>query len=227
MKIINQIVVALFLLTSIANTYAQNERTVNPFDEIAVTGNIDVILQQGDTEKLEIDAEGIPEDKVVVRVSNGTLRLKLLNSIFYKNDKVTIKVTYKTLRSVKGIAGANIESSHPIEADKLVARAGSVALLELEVKTNALDITANEGGVLRVEGETDTQNASATTGGHIKALDLDSNRTYVKANTGGHAEVVAHQFIEATANTGGRVEYKGNPAESNTKTLMSGGVRKL
>lgn len=230
MKTIGQILlVALFCsFVTLSNTLqAQTERTLQPFDAISVTGNIDVILEAGERESLKIFADGIPEDKIIVKISNGELRLKLLNSVFYKNDKVKIYVTYQQLRGIRGVAGANVESNSTIQGDKLTAKAGSGALLDIEVNVNAITASASEGGVLKLEGETKTQNTSATTGGHVDGLDLSSSRTYVKANTGGHAEVVANDFIEASANTGGRVEYKGNPAESNTKTLMSGGVRKL
>ena len=230
MKSIGQFfLVALFffLIAITAQLQAQTERSLQPFDAISVTGNINVILSEGESESLKIFADGIPEDKVVIRVNNGELRLKLLNSVFYKNDNVRIEVSYTTLRRIRGVAGANIENTSVIEADKLVTKAGSGALLELEVKVNAIDASASEGGVLKLEGETDSQNTTASTGGHVDGLDLESNRTYVKANTGGHAEVVANEFIEATANTGGKIDYRGNPSQSNTKTLMSGGVRKI
>ena len=230
MKTIAQILLVFlfFLLIGLTKSLqAQTEHTLQPFDAISVTGNIDVVLSQGDTESLKIYAENIPEDRITVKVSSGELRLKLLNSVFYKNDNVKIEVTYKTLRKIRGVAGANIESTSIIETDKLVVKSGSGALVELEIKTNALAASASEGGVLKLTGETDTQNTTATTGGHVDGLELECNRTYVKANTGGHAEVVANEFIEASANTGGKIDYSGDPSESNTKTLMSGCVRKI
>lgn len=216
---------ALILITNSA--HAQNVRTLSPFDAISITGNIDVTLQAGDTETLTLKAEGIPEDKVSIKVANGELKVKLLNSIFYKNDKVTVLITYKNLRKLRGLAGANIESTSTIEADKLALKVGSGALVELAVQTNALEASVGEGGVLELTGNTESQKISVGTGGHVEALRLDSNRTYVKASTGGHAEVVALKSIEATANTGGKIEYKGDPEESTTKTVMSGDVRKL
>ena len=230
MKRIGQFLLVAVFFTFIflaQNAQAQTERTLSPFDEISVTGNINVKLSQGESEKLTIKAEGIPEDKISIKVNNGTLKLRLLNSIFYKNEQVNVVVSYKTLRGIKGTAGANIENTGTIETDKLETKVGSGALVELNIKTNAVEASATEGGVLRLAGSTDTQNISAATGGHVDGLDLDCNRTYVKANTGGHAEVVALESIEATANTGGRIEYKGNPSESSTKTLISGEVRKL
>ena len=35
------------------------------------------------------------------------------------------------------------------------------------------------------------------------------------------------ESIEASANTGGSIEYSGNPEESTTKTIISGNIKKI
>lgn len=220
--------VAVALLGLSVAASAQSERKLSPFDAVSVTGNIEVILVPGDEEKAVIEVFGLDEGDVSVYVTHNTLRLQLINSMFKREEKARIQVTYKQLRSVKGNAGGKIgNSGHTLEADKLYVRATSGSEVNLNVKVNALDAGALEGGVLHLEGSADTQDATAATGAKYEALDLDCRRTFIRANTGGQAEVAALELLDANANTGGVIRYRGNPNEHNSKTMLSGEVQKI
>ena len=69
------------------------------------------------------------------------------------------------------------------------------------------------------------QEAKAATGGTLSAYQLDSEKTIIKANTGGSAKVIALDSIDASANTGGSIAYKGNPKKVRTKDGLSGSVK--
>jgi hypothetical protein len=38
---------------------------------------------------------------------------------------------------------------------------------------------------------------------------------------------MALEYLEASANTGGEISYKGDPEDKSLKTILSGSVRKL
>lgn len=216
-----------FLFIFLTKITAQVNYELDEFDVVAVAGDISVLLQPGDELRAKVEAEGIPDDKVVVRVDRGTLKIRLLDALLYKDEEATVYVTYKQLREVRGSAGAYVKGGAVIEADQFEARASSGAEVELEVKANKIKGYATEGGQLTLEGETDAQNISVNTGGQYWGLGLECNRTYVRAGTGGEAEVVANELLDAAANTGGTVEYRGEPEEKNTRVIIAGKVRKI
>jgi len=224
MKAMTLLVGTLLFLSPL---YAQDVRKLQPFDEILVSGNITVLLQKGEEESATVEAHGISEDKISVYVKNGKLKLQLLDGFFYKNVDVNIVVTYRTLRLVNGIAGARVKSDAVIEADLFAVKAGSGAQVELEIKVNSLSAIASEGGELNLSGTTASQSASAATGGNYRALNLQCDRTEVRASTGGQAVVVALKSLDASVNTGGEVVYSGDPEERNTRNMLSGEIRKI
>lgn len=207
--------------------WAQRTLSLEPFDEVSVTGNVEVTLAESDEEAATLTVKNIPEEKVSIKVKRGVLKINVLESMFYKNEQIEVYVTYRTLRAIRGDAGARIENESVLEGDELLARAGSGSEMDLLVQLSSLEAGASEGGVLRISGETERQEITAATGGRYEAFELDSRRTYAKANTGGEAEVVALEYLEASANTGGTVYYKGNPEEANMKTALSGNVKKM
>lgn len=220
-------IVAVLALFGQNQIQAQDNRALSPFDELSVIGNIEVILEEGAEEKAVIYTKNIDLDDVSVSVKGNVLKLRLLKSVFHKDDEVKIEITYKTLRIIKGSAGAKITSNSTLEGDKILTRAHSGATIDLSVNVNVVDGAAYEGSVLKLRGKTDSQEAVAATGGRYEAINLDSNRTTVKANTGGEAKVVANQSLDAAANTGGEVKYKGEPEERNTRKIISGKITKI
>jgi hypothetical protein len=229
MKTTIRIVLAgiLALFAAQAALQAQGERKLQPFDGISVTGNIEVILEKGEEEKAEIYAEGVSEDEVSVFLSRGELKIKMLNSLFSRNQSIKVHVTYRELRTIRAHAGARIGSEEVVRGDKVHVRATSGARIDLAVEVNALKGEATEGGIVELRGKTTSQDATAATGGQYLGLDLASERTYVRANTGGKASVVAFKLLDAAANTGGAIEYEGNPEEKYTRSVIAGEIRKI
>ncbi len=207
--------------------YAQSVRSLDAFDEVNVTGNIEVMLAEGDAEAASLETENIPEGEVTIKVSQGVLKIRVYDSVFYKDEQIRVYVTYRTLRAIRGNAGASIHNNAALEGDELLIRAGSGARVDLRVALNSLNAGASEGGRLVLEGETGRQEVTASTGGIYDGLDLECSRSYVKANTGGQADVVAREVLEASANTGGRIRYRGNPESTSFKSVLSGEVEKL
>ena len=220
------LIAALFMLLSSNFLIAQEERELASFDEISIIGNIEVTLIKGEAEKAVIHTENIDPIDVGVHVSGGILKMRLLKT-FQKDVKVKVELTYSSLRTIKGSAGAKITGESQIDSDILYVRAHSGAHLELQVRADELNAATYEGGVILLEGNTESQTITAATGGQYKALDLDCDRTKVKVNTGGQANVVANKALDASANTGGQIEYKGSPSEKNTKTLFSGRIKQV
>lgn len=206
---------------------AQSTRQVSSFEGVSLSGGITVYLEPGDKESVSIDSEGIPEEEITVKVSQGELRVQLLKSLWSKDKSAKIYITYKSVTNIKASAGAKVYHKGLFQSDKLELKAHSGAIVEMDLKTDAVKCSASEGGRLELNGETNRLYASAATGGQCDADGLDSQTTYVKVNTGGYVSVVAKQSLEISANTGGQVDYRGDPKEINTSTFASGKIRRV
>lgn len=205
---------------------AQKSYDLEPFDALSVSGNIEVVLHHTSDERAVIEVFGAAQKDIALKVVRGELRIHFLNSLLYKDFEVKIAVHYNVLRNIKANAGARITATGQLRGDKIELRAGSGAQMDLELAMSAVGATAAEGGVLRLSGVTRTQTTLAASGGRVEAFDLQSERTYARAVTGGQAFVTALRAFEATAHTGGAIEYKGDPEESNVRNIITGDIRK-
>lgn len=218
---------AFLVLVFLGKSNAQRTITPDPFDGIYVTGNIEVKLERGTENQVELYVDGMPYDKVSVKVQRDILRLRVLESWLYRDEVIKAYITYTKLDNLRANAGATVESEELITTDDFEVRATSGARIELSLELSDLEASASEGGMLILEGNAQEQDIQVSTGGEYDGFGMDSARTYVRANTGGQAEVVALEFLEASANTGGSIYYKGEPETTHIKTVIAGEVTQV
>lgn len=218
------LVLVFLALVLIEQVAAQQTIMPEAFDQVSVTGNIEVILQRGAENKVELQVEGMPSDKISVKVQRGVLRIRTLESWLYRDETIRVQLTYQELRGLQATAGAQITAREAIETAQFKVGSSSGAQVELEIQADKLEGDASEGGMLRLSGKAQSQDVQVSTGGQYHAFGLEAENTYIRSNTGGQAEVVALQLLEATANTGGTITYKGEPKTRHIKTLLAGEV---
>lgn len=217
--------VAALLLLFHAPLCAQDVRKVGPFEEITLSGKMDVLLEKGDTEQIIIENRAANPDDLNISLRGRGLRLSLVDGWVKGSDRMRIRVIYTDLRYVRVMAGATLESDSTLVAKKLEIRAGSGAEVRLTIAAEDLTASAQEGAVLRLTGTAQRQYAIAATGGIYHGMDLATEDTDVKANTGGEANVAAAKSLRASASTGGHVEYVGNPEERYISRSLGGEIR--
>ena len=222
----NLFIALLFL--SIINLSAQSSsRIVGPFDELIVSGKLNVLIVQGDSESVEIYEEGYSEGDVNVNLRNGVLKVSSVDGWMKKgNRRIPVRISYKYLHKIRVSAGAELQSEQTIVADQFEIKAGSGAEVELKIEVKTLEAGASEGAILKLYGQAENQYVTTYTGGEYEGEGLECANTHVKSNTGGQARVVANNFLDAVANTGGGIRYSGSPGEKHTKSNLGGDIRR-
>lgn len=222
MKKITQWVVMLSLLTITTSVFAFS-KNLSPFDEIILSGNVSALLVEGEEESIDIKND---RDRLDFYVDGKSLKVKATDLVKFNNTPtIKVVITYKKLRGLKVRAGASANTDNPIIGDKLELRFSSGGSGEIEVEQNSLEIGVSEGGNLKLRGTTDWQDIKVATGGTLSAYKLTASNSIIKANTGGSAKITTTESIDARANTGGSITYKGDPKKVQEKDGLSGSVK--
>lgn len=227
MKLFRNLIFSLFIFFSFISN-AQETLDLSKFDEIIASGNVDVILKKGEKCEVVVWHHNNDEQNIKIHVNEGILKINLLKSLVRSAcQNVKVEVTYTELRRIKAYAGAEVEGESVINGDRLTLRLNSGATMEIQVEVDDLEVVVSEGSELEISGTTESMDVRTSSGGVIEAFDLQSDYTYVTSNTGGEAEVVAKKRIEAKANTGGRVEYKGKPESTKISDFLTGTIKRI
>lgn len=204
------------------------------FTDIDVFGPFDVRLIKSESERAEIDFNGIDKEDLIYEFKSGTLRLKMRNSHYmdeWKNDSrhskyVLVTVYYKDIDVVEAGAGAVVTSKEEVKSKYLLVECTMGAEVTLDIRAKKVEAVSNMGGILDLSGVTEHLEAKANMGGVLKAAHLESKTVYVKANMGADVTVNASEEIDISAGFGATVDYVGSPSVRNSSTNFGGEVNR-
>jgi len=207
------------------------ERTLSaPFSAIIVSDGIDVYLTQGQSESVAVTSS---DEKYMSRfkteVVGGTLKIyydnKGINFAFNEKRKLKAWVTFKNIDKLHASGGASVKTSGAIDADKLDMRFTSGSHFTGKITAKELTVDQNSGSGMNVSGRADKITVEGSSGSTFKGYDLAVDYCDAKASSGAGVHITINKELNAKANSGGGIRYKGT-ALIKDLNVSSGGVVK-
>lgn len=215
------VVFILFCQTLIA----QNEITSNlgDFNEIKSYRGLTVKLVKSDEQKIVIKGEKASD--VIVKNINGVLKITMSIIETFSAEQANVTVYYKNLDILDANEGSKITSEKVFEQNKLTAKSQEGGIIEVEIKTEFLDVKAITGGIVKLKGTSTNQNVIVNSGGNYYGDHLVTEYSNVSASTGSNCTVNATKMIDANAKIGAIITVKGDPKEVKKAESLGGYVR--
>lgn len=192
------------------------KRDVSHFTAVNLHGSGDVIITQGDTEGLVIEAEDnlLPLIESTVG-DDGTLHLGFRRerqlSIESKKD-----VVYKL--AVKDVERLTVEGSGSIHAESLnsvgmflIKLPGSGDISVDHFKAPAVNATVDGSGTVKLGGETKSESVEINGSGTCETKNLRTDEAEIGINGSGEANVYVNTSLKVAINGSGEVSYRGHP----------------
>lgn len=202
------------------------ERTVGDFTAISLQGAGELIIEQGDTTALTIEADDNLMDDLISEVRGDTLVIGYEEgTIVLSFEKIIFHLTVKDLDriDVAGAGSVKTDSLKAKELDLTSSGAGNFDMSNLQ----ATSVNVEIGGLANFElsGQTDALAVEISGSGQFDGKDLASKTASVTINGLGNADVRASDTLDVSINGGGNVTYYGNPQVSQSISGM-GNVKK-
>lgn len=207
----------LILLTANPNTADydwKKDRSVSGFSGLSVTSGIDVVLTQGNSEKMTIEAKGVEEEDVKSEIRNGTLRLyidrKGRGMQWNRNTYVKVYLTFRQLSNIQASGGADVSGQGTLSFNNLNVEAGGGSDVTLALKADELNASAMGGADLTLEGSARTLNASGSGGADLDARKLIVGICNADSSGGSDVYVNATRELSLKASGGSDIYYYGS-----------------
>lgn len=205
-------------------------RNVSNFNAVSLSGVGDLMIAQGETEALTVEAEDNLLPYIKTEVRNGTLSIGVDNrggpTLPTPTRPVRYNLTVKNLQSVD-LSGAGRIQSARLKSDNLkigISGAGSVTFDQVEA--TSVTSTLSGAGGLKVSGAVTNQSATLSGVGGYDAPELSSKSASVMVSGVGGATVWASESLDVTISGAGSVSYYGNPRVQQSKS-GAGSVKSL
>ncbi len=168
------------------------QRNVEDFDSVSLSGTGDVTIQVGQPKSVEVTLDDNLIGLVETRVENGKL---IISAKEMYNTKLGLKVKIGTpnltAASVSGVGDMTI----------------------LEATGDELELTVSGVGDITAKGTVKSVKANVSGTGDANLKDLIAETVSVSVSGVGDAKVNATKSVDATASGVGNVEIYGNPAD--------------
>jgi hypothetical protein len=204
-------------------------RTVTGFHGIEVSNGIELTLTQASTEDVAVSAS-TPEwkEKIVTKVENGILKIYYdhKDAIFKRdNERKRLKayVSFKSLDRLDANTGSQVEIIGTVSSTSLKMKINTGAIVKGKVEVSDMDVDQNTGSIVTITGHATKLEVEGGTGSMFHGNDLETETCNARTNTGAGIYITVQKELEAKANTGGYVKYKGNGSVREAR-VNSGGL---
>ncbi len=233
MKIFKHILATLTIVLLTTSLQAQKwdkdgntkkeDRSVSSFTKVSVSGGIDLMITQGTSKNLTVEASENAIDNLVTEVKGGQL-----NIYFDKNvrrvKKATVSITVNNLKKISASGGSDIESKGQLKFDELSIHSSGGSDIELELEVKHLECHTSGGSDVDLDGSAETLELHASGGSDFNGFNFKTREAKVSASGGSDSNVYASESIEVSASGASDVNFKGDPKKTKLKSSGSSDI---
>lgn len=191
------------------------DRPVSGFDAVTMAGSGDLIITQGETESLTIEADDNLLPHIRSEVRGGTLVIE-----FDRDNWDTIYRPSRTIRynlMVKDLNTVTVSGSGDVQAGSLTSNhldltvSGSSDARIDNLQTGSLIYLLSGSGSADIAGRVGDQQVTISGSGAYRAGDLQSDAAQVSISGSGDVTVWAKDSLDVGISGSGTVSYYGSP----------------
>lgn len=198
--------------------------TADGFTEVSVSEGLNLVISQGATHDIKVEADENVIDLIRTDIKNGALRIHTDQNIGRATKN--IYVTLPVIVQLNASSGSDLKSEGRLEVSQLGVDVSSGADVEISVVAERIEVEVSSGADITLIGETQFISASSSSGANINAKNFKAESATAHASSGSDITLQVQKHLTAEASSGADIKYLGDPEVSSTKSV-SGGIRKL
>ncbi|MFC2107599.1 head GIN domain-containing protein [Bacteroidota bacterium] len=191
----------------------KEDRNVSGFTAISVGGAYDVILIQGSSEGLVIEAEENLMGYIKTSVTAGKLIIDNKESL-NPTESMKVYVTFKDLTKIRISGACDLTNEGTLELSELKIDGSGATDIDLELNLKELDIDCSGASDIKLSGKAHEFDIEISGASDLKAYDFEVDECSVDLSGAGHAEVFVNKELDVEVSGAGSCYYKGNPSVS-------------
>ncbi|WP_035564772.1 head GIN domain-containing protein [Hymenobacter sp. IS2118] len=200
--------------TCTAQAQERKTRQLGSFDAVSSSGGIDVVLTQGATTSVTVEASAEAQSHLVTEVKDGALTIGWERDYSWRNllsskGKVVVYITSPRLKSVSMSGGADARSESTFTTDNFRINASGGSDINLTLAAKTISVQASGGSDIKLAGRAERLKVNVSGGSDYDGFALRSTAATVSASGGSDANVSAESEISVNASGGSDIRYKG------------------
>lgn len=203
-------------------------RDADNITKLELLGSIDVVVEQGSTRSVKINADENIIPHIVTSTEDGWLKIHTKdNETLHSKTPIRVTVTMPQLTALKLTGSGNIACGSPFTlSDKLSLNLTGSGNITALANTPGVEAVIKGSGNINTSGETKDVKVEIKGSGNYQGTGLKAENADVEISGSGDAEVFADVNLKASIRGSGNIKYKGK-ATVNKEIRGSGDVRPI
>ena len=229
-KIIASLVIACYALTAAAQKEIINDpnaelREINgTFNNIKISGGIDLFLTQSDEEAIAVSAsENKFKEGIKTIIENHTLRIFYLGIKGWNNDKKSMRVyvSFKNLEKIEASSACDIQVAGSIKTPTLTFSLSGASNFKGAVNVTDLKMNLSGASDVTIKGFASSVQIESSGASDVKGFDLITDFCTAKASGASDINITVNKELNASASGASDIYYKGDAV---IKEMHAGGA---
>ncbi len=185
------------------------ERIVDSFRDLKVSGMFNVVLVQGEPSVL-IETDQNLLEYISSEVKNEELIISSGDK-YFNTDQLVVTVFYRSLEEIQIYGACELVSNGSINSDELLIDISGAAEADLTLNVTKFRMELSGGGEMELHGLAEEVELEISGAAEVYAFNLESKRAEINVSGAGDVEINASESLSVDISGAGQVDYKGNP----------------
>lgn len=190
----------------------QEPRPASPFTDISTSGVYKVVIEQGNTHSIRIDAEENLLPYILTDIEGGELKIHSKRGYNIQPTKeIKVYITLQKVDKLSASGAGGFTSTGKLKSDRIQLQFSGAADADLDINTDLLKVGISGASNVKLKGNSERAEYGISGAGDIDALDLSTNDVKIGISGTGKANVFAEKKLDVSVSGMGNIKYKGNP----------------
>lgn len=218
------------------NLFAQKQTVTRPasgFTAPEIIGPFEVIISPDGNEKLTVEGTSNQTENIKTEVVGEKLTIRYSSGDeedeFFGGSGNKVMLSVRQLKQIIATGRAKIVLQSPLRVSQTELQINAAVRFSGRIEAGELSVVCTGGALAELQGKADMLTLRCSNASKIEAADFLAVRCRLHADSGSRVEVGVKDEIDAFAESGSNIRYKGNPDPKRTKirTASGGSVSKI
>jgi hypothetical protein len=213
-------------INAMAHTYGnlvKEERNLSGFNAISVQNAIHLVITQGTSEKVTVEAKDDILHHLYTEVTAGVLKIGVKGRVI-NTGEMNVYVTVKEFKSLESGSASKVQGEGKIVTGDLRISSGSASAVKIDLKCDKLEIRSGSAAKIRISGSAQSVSIESSSAASVDLYDLKAEKGEIEASSAASVKVHITREVEAKASSAAHISITGNPASRNSTSSSGGSV---
>lgn len=198
--------------TFVNDANAEVRIVTGSFNNIVISGGIDLYLSQYDNESIAVSASSVQhKQNIKTEVENNTLKIYYDGANPWNSGKnMKVYVSFKTLEKLKASGACDVQVAGTIQVPALILDMNGASDFKGAVKVNTLTMELSGASNVKISGAASLVSIHSSGASDVKGYDLVADVCNAKASGASDINITVNKELSAHASGASDIYYKGN-----------------